>query len=82
MYALATHAVVINDLHRHWFAYYSIKAITAVFSKTYLVKYDAPLSVARALTRSEWEEILRLADIRNYSLKWRWAWRWELIIEK
>jgi 2-polyprenyl-3-methyl-5-hydroxy-6-metoxy-1,4-benzoquinol methylase len=79
---IATRAVVINDLHRHWFAYYSIKYITALFSKTYLVKYDAPLSVARAFTRRDWEEILQLAGITNYSLKWRWAWRWELIIYK
>jgi 2-polyprenyl-3-methyl-5-hydroxy-6-metoxy-1,4-benzoquinol methylase len=82
MNEIATTAVIINDLHRHWFAYYSIKSITALFSKTYLVRYDAPLSVARAFTREEWKEILSLADIKNYSLQWRWAWRWELIIYK
>src|SRR4029079_16504608 len=35
----------INDLHRHPFAYYSIKWLTGLFSKSYLVKNDAPLSV-------------------------------------
>ena len=82
MYNLATQNVVINDLHRNWFAYYSIKIITAVFSKTYLVKYDAPLSVARSLSRKEWQQILETAGITNYRLKWMWAWRWQLIIYK
>lgn len=82
MYRLAGLAVIINDLHRHWFAYHSIKMLTAAFSKTYLVKYDAPLSVARAFNRSDWQEILSLVGITNYTLSWKWAWRWELIIKK
>ena len=82
MNQLASRAVIINDLHRHWFAFYSIKIITAVFSKTYLVKYDGPLSVARSLKRKEWKAILSKAGIRNYKLRWMWAWRWQIIIEK
>jgi len=82
MNQIASRAVIINDLHRHWFAYYSIKIITQVFSKTYLVKYDGPLSVARSLTRSEWKKILSDAGIKNYSLQWMWAWRWQILIDK
>ncbi|MCW3127683.1 MAG: SAM-dependent methyltransferase [Bacteroidetes bacterium] len=82
MYNLASQAVVINDIHRHWFAYYSIKALTALFSRNPLVKYDAALSVARSLTRKEWENTLQQARISNYSLRWMWAWRWQIIITK
>ncbi|MFI5220247.1 MAG: methyltransferase domain-containing protein [Bacteroidia bacterium] len=82
MYSLASQAVIVNDLHRHWFAYYSIKIIAMLFSKTYLVKYDGPLSVARSLNRQEWEHVLNSAGIKNYSLRWMWAWRWQLIIRK
>lgn len=82
MNQIASHAVIINDLHRHWFAYYSIKIITSIFSKTYLVKYDAPLSVARSLTKSEWKKILSEAGIKNYSIRWMWAWRWQILIDK
>lgn len=82
MYRLASKAVIINDLHRHWFAYYSIRLITKFFSKTFLVKYDGPLSVARSLTRREWKSILSSAGINNYRLRWMWAWRWQLIIQK
>ncbi len=80
--ALATDAVIINDLHRHPVAYHSIKMLTRLFSRTYLVKYDAPLSVARALTRREWQQALRAAGINSYTMRWRWAWRWEIIIAK
>ncbi|MBI3883661.1 MAG: methyltransferase domain-containing protein [Sphingobacteriales bacterium] len=38
-------AFFINDLQRHWLAYYLIKYITKFFSKSYLVKNDACLSV-------------------------------------
>lgn len=66
----------INDLHRHWLAYYSIKLLTKLVSKSYLVKNDAPLSVQRGLTRKEWNTIFQEAGIRNFNCKWRWAFRW------
>lgn len=72
--------IVINDLHRHWFAYHSIKWLTYFFSKSYMVKTDAPLSVLRAFHKNELETILKEAGITNYTLIWRWAFRWELII--
>ncbi|CAN5381850.1 class I SAM-dependent methyltransferase [soil metagenome] len=82
MNLLASKAVIVNDIHRHWLAYYLIKFLSWAFSKTYLVKYDAPLSVARSLTRSEWESILLKAKLSGFMLRWMWAWRWQLIIKK
>ena len=66
----------INDLHRHPLAYYSIKLLTAIFSKSYLVKNDAPLSVQRGFRRKDWEEAFRSAHIGHYKCEWRWAFRW------
>ena len=71
----------INDLHRHKLAYHFIKFATNFFSKSYLVKNDAPLSVLRGFTKSEWQNILEKAGIKNYSIKWKWAFRF-LIIAK
>ncbi|MFC7667526.1 methyltransferase domain-containing protein [Hymenobacter humi] len=59
-------AVVINDLHRHWLAYYSIKWLTRLLGGSYLVKHDAPLSVARAFRRQDWVELLAQAGIKRY----------------
>lgn len=73
-------AVVINDLHRHPLAYYSIKWLTRLLGGSYLVQHDAPLSVARAFRRSDWKKLLARAGITRYTLRWRWAFRWQLII--
>jgi len=71
----------INDLHRHALAYHSIKLLTGIFSKSYLVKNDAPLSVRRSFVRKDWEEIFRSAGVSSYSIEWKWAFRW-LIVSK
>ena len=71
----------INDLQRHQLAYYLIKNLTKVFSKSYLVKNDAAVSVSRGFTKEEWENIFLKAGIKNYTIKWKWAFRY-LIISK
>lgn len=70
---------IINDIHRHWLAYYSIKLLTQTLSKSAMVKYDAPLSVLRAFKKSELKHILQAAQIENFTIQWRWAFRWEVI---
>lgn len=72
--------IVINDIHRHWLAYHSIAVLTRMLSKSSMVQYDAPLSVLRAFSKQELEEILAAAGIKHYSLHWKWAFRWQLII--
>ena len=70
----------INDLHRHPFAYYSIRLLTLVFSHSYLVKNDAPLSVLRGFKKKELIELLKKAGISNYTIQWKWAFRWLVIV--
>ncbi|MCB0486907.1 MAG: methyltransferase domain-containing protein [Cyclobacteriaceae bacterium] len=74
--------VVINDLHRHWFAYHSIRILTRLFSRSKMVKFDAPLSVLRAFRKDDLVEVLNQAGIKHYILRWKWAFRWQLIIPK
>jgi len=69
----------INDLHRHWLAYYLIKYITMFFSKSYLVKNDACLSVARSFRKNEWKKLFQQADVALHSIRWKWAFRWLVI---
>lgn len=69
----------INDLHRHWLAYYLIKYITKFFSKSYLVKNDACLSVARSFTKKDWLKLFQQTGIEQYNIKWKWAFRWLVV---
>ena len=72
--------LIINDLERHPMAYYTIKWLTRLFSKSYLVKHDAPLSVLRGFKKTEWLYILRKAGAKNYSVKNKWAFRHRVIV--
>ncbi len=72
----------INDLHRHWVAYHSIRLLTAVFSRSRLVKNDAPLSVKRGFRRADWIRLLQYAGIPDAEIQWRWAFRWLIVVKK
>ncbi|WP_017730277.1 methyltransferase domain-containing protein [Nafulsella turpanensis] len=72
--------LVVNDLHRHPIAYHSIKLITQLASRSYMVKHDAPVSVLRAFSRKDWQQILARAGLRSYQLRWKWAFRWMLLV--
>lgn len=72
----------INDLHRHWLAYYLIKFLTLVFSKSYLVKNDACLSVARGFNKTDWQWLFSKAGIANYQIRWKWAFRYLIVNEQ
>jgi 2-polyprenyl-3-methyl-5-hydroxy-6-metoxy-1,4-benzoquinol methylase len=71
--------IIINDIHRHFLAYYSILWLTKLFSKSSMVKNDAPLSVKRAFSRAELQDILRKAGYSKFQIKWKWAFRWQVI---
>jgi 2-polyprenyl-3-methyl-5-hydroxy-6-metoxy-1,4-benzoquinol methylase len=74
--------IIINDIHRHFLAYYSISWLTKLFSKSSMVKNDAPLSVRRAFSRGELQDILVKAGYSNFQIKWKWAFRWQVIVLK
>lgn len=73
--------IIINDIHRHPLAYYSIKWLTKSFSKSPMVVSDAPLSVLRAFKKREIVEVLKAAGFSEYSISWRWAFRWQVVIK-
>ena len=82
MMTASKNAVIINDLHRHPIAYYSIAALTSVFSKSQMVKHDSKVSVLRGFTKKELKLLLAKAGATNYRIKWMWAFRWQIIIYK
>lgn len=71
--------LVINDLHRHPLAYHSISWLTRWFSKSYLVKNDAKLSVWRSFRKNELAAILAEAGWEDVSIQWAWAFRWQVV---
>lgn len=74
--------IIINDLQRSLLALAGIKLLTVLFSKSILVKKDAPVSVKRSFTKSEIINFLRKSGISNYIIKYKWAFRWMVVIKK
>lgn len=71
----------INDLHRHWAAYYAIKYATRCFPFHRLSRNDGPVSVARSFTRKDWENLIRLSGINRQKslIKWFWLFRYGVL---
>lgn len=72
---------VINDLHRHPLAYYSVWAFTRLAGGTKLSQNDGPLSVSKAFTRRELELLMQKAGIKNYTIRWRWNFRYCIVVK-
>ena len=77
----AARGIIINDIHRHWLAYHSIKMLTGIFSKSHMVKNDAAISVERSFLKQELANLLFQANIRNFDIRWFWAFRWQVIAQ-
>lgn len=63
MWRIAKHVVLVNDLHRHPVAYFSIRALTAAFGKSAMVRHDGPVSVLRAFRPGDLLNIAKAAAV-------------------
>lgn len=82
MMGLARLGIVVNDVDRHGFAYHAIRMLTRAFSKSGIVRSDAPLSVARGFTRLELGRLAAEAGLPDANITWHWGFRWLLIARK
>jgi len=71
--------ILVNDLHRHWLGYYLFQLICRIFSVPHMVKHDGLLSIRKAFKRSDLQQLMHKAGIKSYSLRWKWAFRFQLI---
>jgi 2-polyprenyl-3-methyl-5-hydroxy-6-metoxy-1,4-benzoquinol methylase len=72
--------IIVSDLHRHPLAYFGIRLLTGLLSRSRVIRHDGPLSVLKGFRRKELLSILERVGIRGARLKWRWAFRWVLVI--
>ncbi|WP_454783732.1 methyltransferase [Legionella sp. WA2024007413] len=75
-------AVVINDLHRNFFAYCLYKIISPVLFRNRLITHDGLLSIKKSFTRTELVFFLQQAGIKNYQIKWHFPFWWSILILK
>jgi hypothetical protein len=76
-----TFGAIVNDLQRHPIAYYGIKYLTKLFSKSRFTKNDAPLSVLRGFKKKELQQLMKDANVVRFSIRWKWAFRYLIQIK-
>ncbi len=63
MERMGTRGWLINDLHRHRFAYYGFPWLARLLGAHRIVREDGQLSIARAFRPAEWRAILEQAGV-------------------
>lgn len=79
---ISTRGIIINDLQRSYLALIGIKILTKLFSKSEMVKHDAPLSVKRGFKKLELIRLFYQDKTLNIKVKRKWAFRWMIVIKK
>ena len=73
-------AIIISELHRHIFAFYMFRIFGKLLPFSKIVKDDGLVAIKRSYKRKELENILERAGITTYSIEWKWAFRFLLVI--
>lgn len=72
--------VIINDLQRHWLAYYLFQVLCFFSLAPPMARKDGAISIRKGFQRKELETLLKRCNISRYELSWRWAFRYQLIL--
>lgn len=82
--ALATEAVIINDLHRHPIPYCFFALASPIFFPNRLIAHDGLISIKKGFTKKEWENTLDQCHIdpKNRNIQWHFPFRHTVILQK
>ncbi|MEN2398730.1 methyltransferase domain-containing protein [Flavobacterium sp. MC2016-06] len=74
--------IVVNDLHRSKTAYRLFQLISAVFNLNKISREDGLISILRGFRKNELENFSNKLNLKNYTISWKWAFRYQWIITK
>lgn len=74
--------IVINDLHRSKLAYRLFEKVCAIFKLNKMSREDGLISILRGFKKNELENFSKKLDLKNYTINWKWAFRYQWIIAK
>ena len=72
--------IVINDLQRSSISYRLFQALCFVFRLNDMSREDGLVSILRGFKKPELEHFSRKLQFKNYSIEWKWAFRYQWII--
>jgi SAM-dependent methyltransferase len=76
----ATIGIVVNDLQRSALAYRLFQLVCIVFRLGKISRNDGLTSILRGFKRNEIRELSEKLNIVHYTLRWKWAFRYQWII--
>lgn len=78
----ASVGIVVNDLHRSKLAYRLFQLISVVFNLNKMSRNDGLISILKGFKKKELEQLSKKMNLKNYSINWKWAFRYQWIISK
>lgn len=73
-------AIVVNDLERSRLSYMLFHLVSKMFRLNRMNDTDGKRSILRGFTRKELDILARKMNFKNYSIRWKWAFRYQWII--
>jgi 2-polyprenyl-3-methyl-5-hydroxy-6-metoxy-1,4-benzoquinol methylase len=74
--------IVVNDLQRSAIAYRLFQILCVVFKLENMSCEDGLTSILRGFKKRELVQFSELLNFSNYKIQWKWAFRYQWIIEK
>lgn len=74
--------IVINDLHRNIIAYRAFQLICFFFRLNRMSREDGLISILRGFKKQELIDFSKRNQLKNYTIQWKWAFRYQWIIKK
>ncbi len=82
MYNLCRHGIIVNDLHRHPLAFYSITWLGRLLSLSPMFQHDSPISVLRGFQRPDLVALGEMSGLTDVEIVWRWPFRYVMTARK
>ena len=76
----AATGIIVNDLHRSKIAYRLFEMICFIFNLNSMSREDGLVSILRGFKKNELEEFSKKLNLKNYTISWKWAFRYQWII--
>jgi SAM-dependent methyltransferase len=70
--------ILINDLHRHWLAYYAFWGFSLLTRANKMAREDGLLSIKKGFRKKELSDLGENMGFSEPSVRWRWAFRYEM----
>lgn len=78
----ASRGIVINDLQRSSLAYRLFQSLCFVFQLNAMSREDGLISILRGFKKDDLIDFSKKLNFSNYTIKWKWAFRYQWIISK